>query len=304
MLTVLAAAVVMTAPLQETPAAKQVSEAGIRHGVLCTGAETFLLDGEGRTIWSYPRNTREGWLLPNGHFLLVISRCPDYPSGGVVETDRTGRVYFEFKGGQSEVDTVQPLADGHILVTESGPSPRLMEIDRGGRTVLEFPLVCQTKDFHMQTRMARKLPNGHYLVPHLLDFAVKEYDRKGRVVWEGKTPNWPFAAVRLKNGRTVVSCTRGNVIVELDREGRTVWQVSNEDLPEKPIRDACGLQVLPNGNVVVTSYGAGDASAPKLIEIDRSKKIVWTLYTGRAHGVHTFQIVNPGGTAGRERPQR
>ncbi len=30
----------------------------------------------------------------------------------------------------------------------------------------------------MQTRMARKLPNGNYLVPHLLAFKVKEYTQR------------------------------------------------------------------------------------------------------------------------------
>ena len=35
---------------------------------------------------------------------------------------------------------------------------------------------------HMQTRMTRKLADGTYLAPHLLDFAVFHYDAEGKVL--------------------------------------------------------------------------------------------------------------------------
>src|SRR5260370_33521733 len=96
-------------------------------------------------------------------------------------------------------------------MTESGENPRLLEVDKAGKTVVEFPLRCQTKDAHMETRMVRKLRNGHYLVPHLLDFAVREYTKHGEVVWEAKTPNWPFSALRTPEGNTYISCTHGDM---------------------------------------------------------------------------------------------
>ena len=34
----------------------------------------------------------------------------------------------------------------------------------------------------MQTRMARKLSDGTYLVPHLLNFAVMHYDAQGTIL--------------------------------------------------------------------------------------------------------------------------
>jgi hypothetical protein len=40
---------------------------------------------------------------------------------------------------------------------------------------------------HMQTRMARKLPSGNYVVPQLLDKVVREYTPGGKIVWEAKT---------------------------------------------------------------------------------------------------------------------
>jgi hypothetical protein len=150
----------------------------------------------------------------------------------------------------------------------------------------------------MQTRMARKLPNGNYLVPHLLAFKVKEYSPKGEVVSEFKTDlpevggrteeNWPFTAIRLENGNTLVNLTHGNKTVELDPAGKIVWKVTNNDLPGKPFADPCGAQRLPNGNTVIASYAAA-AKAVKVFEITRDKRIVWT-YEGpfRAHEIQVL----------------
>ena len=121
--------------------------------------------------------------------------------------------------------------------------------------MVEVPLKAQTKDHHLQTRMARKLANGNYLVPQLLDKVVREYTPKGEIVWEVKTPDMPFTAIRLANGNTLIGCTLGNLVIEVDPNGKTVWQVTNDDLPGRPINDACGVQRLPNGNTVITSYG-------------------------------------------------
>ena len=276
---------------RDVPAARQESAGGIRHAVLATGAETFLLNAAGATVWTYPHPTRDGWMLNDGTLLLAVNQCPEYPGGAAVIVTRDGRTLFELKGTQNEVDTVQPLPGGRVLLTESGRKPRLLEVDRGGKTRVEVPLKCQTENPHMQTRMARKLPNGHYLVPHLIDKVIREYDRRGNVVWEAPTPDWCFTAIRIGGGRTLVDCTRGNVAVELDRDGKAVWQVANTDLAGAPIKDACGGQRLPNGNTVLTSYGANDPDAVKLFEFTPDKKIVWTLKTGRAHGIHEFQIL-------------
>src|ERR1041385_4468801 len=113
----------------DAPLAVQQSEAGTRHAVLATGAETFLLSAEGKTVWTYPGGSRDGWVLPNGNLLLAVNRTDEFPGGAVVEMDRAGKRLFVYKGTQDEVDTVQPLRGGKILLTESGESPRIMEID-------------------------------------------------------------------------------------------------------------------------------------------------------------------------------
>ena len=75
---------------------------------------------------------------------------------------------------------------------------------------------------------------------------------------------WPFTAIRLDNGNTLIGCTNGNRVIEVDGKGKIVWSVDNEDLGEDLIKDACGVQRLPNGNTVITSYYAKGDKAVKL----------------------------------------
>jgi hypothetical protein len=275
----------------------------IRHAFLATGAETFITDETGKVNWKYPHSSRDGWVLENGHVLLALSKSKTYPGGAAVEVDRDGKTLFEFKGTQDEVNTIQPLGDGRVLLTEAGDNPRILEVDRDGKVRAEVPLQAQTKDHHLQTRMTRKLVNGNYLVPQLLDRVVREYDPKGKVVWEVKTPHMPFTAIRLHDGNTLIGCTLGNLVIEVDKAGKEVWRVTNDDLPGKPINDACGVERLANGNTVITSHHA-TAGEVKLMEVTRDRKIVWTYTDERKSGIHHFQILDAKGRPESKNPQR
>lgn len=275
----------------------------IKHAFLATGAETYINDDSGKTIWSYPHSTRDGWVLNNGNVLLALSKSKTYPNGAVVEVTKDGKIVFEFKGTQAEVNTVQPLGEGRVLLTEAGDKPRILEVDREGKITAEVAIDAQTKNHHLQTRMTRKLPNGNYLVPQLTDRVVREYDSKGKIVWEAKTPNMPFTAIRLPDGNTLIGCTLGNLIVEVDKDGKEVWRVTNDDLPNNPIADACGVQRLENGNTVFTSYRTAK-DQPKLFEITREKKIVWTFSDARKSGIHHFQILDSQGKPDTAKPMR
>jgi len=277
---------------------QQESAEKITHSFLVTGGETYIVSGDDTVPWRYPKSTRDGWALPDGHLLLAVSKGKDYPGGAVIDLDREGKIHFEYKGTQSEVNTVQPLPNGNLVLTEAGKNPRLLEIDRAGKTIVEIPIRCQLDNPHMQSRMSRKLANGNYLVPHLLDRVVREYRPDGTVAWEARTPDepqecWPFTAIRLENGNTLVNLTHGNRTAEFDPVGKVVWQVTNEDLGSPLFRDPCGAQRLPNGNTVIASYGMGGKGV-KLFEVTRDKKVVWTWSSDRP-GVHHVQILETNG---------
>jgi hypothetical protein len=227
----------------------------------------------------------------------------------VVEYDRNKKIVFSYQrlSPEMELGTAVRLPNGNTLITESGKNPRLVEVDEEGKVQVSVPLQSETDNIHMQTRMARKLPNGNYLVPHLLAFAVKEYTSTGEIVnvFRTDTPefdgrdsvNWPFTAIRLKNGNTLVSLTHGNKIVEFNKADEVAWKVTNRDLKERLFNDPCGLQRLPNGNTVVCSYGAQDGV--RIFEVTRKKEIVWTF---QQYGAHEIQVLTTNGVALKEPP--
>jgi hypothetical protein len=279
--------------------AAEAEPAKVTHSMFIAGSQTAILSGDGKVLWQYPAATRDGFVLPDGHLLLAVSKNSQYPGGAVVELTREGQVLFEFKGTQAEVNTAQLLPNGNIMLTEAGANPRILEVDRAGKIVVEVPLQCQNTNHHMESRMARKLSNGNYLVPQLLDRVVREYTPEGRIAWEYKTPDdmkedWPFTAIRLPNGHTLVNLTHSNTVMEIDKDGKEVWRLVNSDLPTPLLKDPCGAQRLPNGNTVITSYGAGDQTV-KMLEVTPDKKIVWTYEREQKGGIHEFQILDTNG---------
>lgn len=286
----------------------------ITHSFLGVGKanRTVIVGEDGKVKWRVDLPASDGWVRENGDVLLAVYPTKQYPAGAVVEIDRdTKQILFAYEGQQSEISTAQPLGNGRFLVADLGPSPRAIVINRQGQIESAMPLQCQKTNAHMQTRMLRRLPNGHYIAPHLLDFAVKEYDPiSGDVLRSIPTDDrgrekrdWPFTAIRLRNGNTLIGCTNGNRVIEVNAEGKTVWKVDNDDIGETLIDDACGVQRLPNGNTVITSYHAkGDAV--KLFEVTPDKQIVWKFDgkgTGLTAGFHHFQILTTNGDILRDR---
>ena len=270
----------------------------IKHSFFVAGPTfTGIIDEEGKETWNSGRGgARDGQVLSSGNVLIAWGN-------EVKELTREKKVVFHYVKPATckELGTAQRLSNGHTLITELGTAPRLLEVTAEGKIAVAVPLKPETNNAHMQTRMARKLANGNYLVPHLLAFKVKEYTPAGKVVQAFPTDldhlggraakNWPFTAIRLANGNTLVNLTNGNKVVEMDASGKVVWKLTNDDLPGNPLDDPCGGQRLPNGNTVITSYHA--QSGIKILEVTREKKIVWT-YSG-PHRAHTFQILTTNG---------
>ena len=264
---------------------------------LMLGGLTQIVDASGKASWKYPAVTRDGYILPNGNLLLTLSKTKAYPGGAVVEVTRDQKVVWEYKGTQTEVNTAVLLDNGNVMLTEAGDKPRLLEVARDGSIKLEIPLGCQIANHHMQSRMARKLSNGHYLVPQ--EKTVREYDAAGKVVWERKSPeseldNRSFCCLRNSADHTLISLTLGNHIIEVDASGKIVWELRDGDLPGVPVNRTTALSWLPNGNIVFSNYAAR-APLPKHVEITRAKQVVWTYTDASKEGVHEFALLDDAG---------
>jgi hypothetical protein len=293
----LAACLASPAPAAE-PASRRILTCGKRTAIVEITAD----EPAGRVEWSHPANTREGWVLPNGNVLLALSKGGDTPRGGAVEIKRgTGgepdEVVWRYAGTQDEVNSIQKTPEGTYVLSEAGPNPRLVEIAADGSLVAEIPLACQKQNHHMQTRMARKQPDGTFLVPHLLDFAIKRYDASGqvlasidtRVPGEPKVNSWPFTAIALADGGILAGLTNGNRVAEYAPDGTLRWEITTADV-DGAIADACGIQQLPSGNTMIASYHIGKGGV-RMLEVTPEKRVAWA-WTADVPAVHHFHVVS------------
>ena len=280
---------------------------GARRVLVC-GSRTAIVEitpdrPEGVVTWSWPAATREGWVLPDGHVLLALSKGENTPKGAAVEIKpgvggAADEIVWRYEGTQDEVNSIQKTPEGTYVLTEAGPKPRLLEIAVDGTVKVEFPLACQKHNAHMQTRMARKQADGTYLSPHLLDFAIIRYDAAGKELARIDTHvqgaptinSWPFTAISLADGGILAGLTNGNRVVEYGKDGRPRWEITAADV-DAAINDACGIQRLPSGNTMIASYAIGK-NGVRLVEVSPDKRVVWKWQADvpAVHHVHVLAV--------------
>jgi hypothetical protein len=239
-------------------------EAKIAHRVLAQDkGHVVILNEKGEVEWEVPCKftSHDIALLPNGNYLLHMSDTK------IVEMTPDKKVVWQHES-------------------------KALEVDKDDKIVKEIKLTVEHPSTHSDTRLVRVLANGHYLVAHENDGAVREYDEAGKVVWSYKIGladrpaanghgveghgDHVYSAYRLPNGNTLIGCGNGNRVIEVTPDGKTVWSVEQKELPGITLAWVTMLEVLPNGNVVIGNCHAGPEN-PQLIEVTREKKVVWTL---------------------------
>ncbi len=263
-----------------------------------------IIGPDGKMEWEFENkhDVHDLHLLPNGNILTHTSPT------NVVEINPKKEIVWKYEAepkegykGRIEIHAFQRLDDGNTMVAESG-NTRIVEVDKAGKIVKTIPLKVAKPDAHRDTRMVRKLANGHYLVCHEGEGSVCEYDGDGEIVWSyklelGDRKRSPghgveghgvevFGAVRLKNGNTLIGGGNNNRVIEVNEKGKIVWQIDHKDLPGITLAWVTHLQVLPNGNIVFGNCHAGPDN-PQLIEVTRDKKVVWSFKDHKNFGNDT-----------------
>jgi hypothetical protein len=284
-----ALALVAVVPVLTLPAR---AEPEVSHRLLAADkGRVAILNKEGVVEWEVPNPyvCHDIAMLPNGNVLFptsddtIVEMTPEKK----IVWQYTSRPTGDYKG-PVQVHAFQRLPHDVTMIAETG-NRRLIEVDRDGKILREVPLTVDHPNAHRDTRRARKLDNGNYLVCHEADATVREYDPTGKVVWshtldlhgrertEGHAGHGTevFNAIRLKNGNTMIAGGNNNRVIEVTPDGKEVWTIEHDELPGIELHWVTSLQQLPNGNLIVGNTHAGPEN-PQMFEVTRDKKVVWT----------------------------
>lgn len=246
----------------------------------------LLVAGTGRAYVLEP-NGKISWLRTGCGNIHRVQRCGDsvyYSNGDLFRCrlphTKAELVYRPKSRVGAGVLGFEVMPNGNVVLAVNS-TDEIVELEAGtGREIVKFMAdpknaKGETPGAHGHLRMIRKTAKGTYLVCCAGASCVREYDARGKLVWEQSVPVMAFDCWRRANGNTLVSHITG--VTEYTPDHREVWSFKADELPELGLSVLCGIQELANGNLVIGTWANGelDASKATAFEITREKKLVW-----------------------------
>ena len=236
---------------------------------------------DGKLTWSYthPRPPRGGGeisdatMLSNGNILFA------FQFGAALVTPEKKILWSVDAAAPTEIHTAVPVGLEKVAYIINGNPAKLVVANVAtNATESSFDLPTgNPNSIHGQFRHLRYTTAGTFLVAHMDDNKVVEYDKDGKSLWS-VTVESPWAAARLKNGNTLISSNR-NFVREVNSQGETVWEFRAADVPEYRIWGTQTALRLANGNTIINNWHGKDAGGEpvQFIEVTPEKKVVWAL---------------------------
>ncbi len=174
----------------------------------------------------------------------------------------------------TENPVAQVLGNSRFLVGNEG-SGKLYEINSEGKILKGIQLSTEDKSSHGQFRFCNKTKEGTYLTPLTNDGKVKEFDERGKVLFDFGDFNAPVSAIRLNNGNTLIGSFRK--LDEFDKNGnliRSLNPVTQGNLSgDYEGGHVTGLVELEDGNIAFAFYH-NVKDWPDIFVVNRNNKII------------------------------
>jgi hypothetical protein len=167
-----------------------------------------------------------------------------------------------------------------LIISGQKPSQAIF-MDTKGKVQRKLDIPTNFHSKHGELGNIYALESGNFLVQLWGEGSVIEVDKDGKEIWRYKVDKGLAGSVqdvlRLKNGNTMIACGTLARIIEVNPKKGIVWEFKKADHPELNFTNACGLQLLKDGSILVTNFlRSSQGKGAHAFVLSKDRKITWT----------------------------
>ena len=255
------------------------------------------VDRQGKVIWEH-RPAGKVWdfvLLDNN--TLVYPIITDKQEVRCLDFDKQVQWSWPYRNEFREIINITRHRSQLIVSGQQPPQAILMNF--AGEIQQRLPIPARYQHHHGQLGNVYAVGNHRYLAQLWGEGTALEVDANGKEVWRyqvSKSGNGRYPAgtvqdiLRLNSGNTLIACGTQARLLEVNRSGEVVWEFTARDHPALNFTNACNLQQLRDGSVLVTNFLRGNSGrGAHAFLLSPAKKITWT-YTDHVNFTAASQV--------------
>lgn len=190
---------------------------------------------------------------------------------------------FKVKPGE-ELFTAKQLKNGKYMLAMCGNPARIVELNKKGEIVSEKTFDTGIERSHSQFRQISVKKRGGYVIPLMGKKEVIETNKKMEVIRRIKCGGSPFSVLLTDDNLWIVSCGDGHKLVTIDpKKEQIIDTVDSSSLKTVKMNFVAEALRYANGNILFANWNGHtkDKTQPLLVEFDKDKNVVWTLYPSK-----------------------
>jgi hypothetical protein len=267
--------------------------------LICDYVEFKLakVNTQGEVVWEHkpPGKVWDFVLLENDRIVYPI--ITDKQEVRCIDFDARVQWSWAYRGECREIVNITRHRSQLIVSGQQPPQAIFLSFD--GKIQQRLPIPAKYKHHHGQLGNVYAVAENNYLAQLWGEGTALEIDKNGKEIWRFQIPpygNRPYPVgtiqdlLRLDNGNTLIACGTQARLLEVTPAGTIVWEFDGSKHPELNFTNACALQKLNDGSILVTNFLRGNSGrGAHAFRLSRQRKITWT-FTDHKHFTATSQV--------------
>ncbi len=255
------------------------------------------VDRRGRVVWEHKPEGKVWDFVLAGDDRLVYPLITDKQEIRCIDFKKRRIWTWAYANEFKEMINITKHGSQLIVSGQMPPQAILMSLD--GKVMKRLPIPAKYKHHHGQLGNVYVVGDHRYLAQLWGEGTALEVDENGKEVWRFQVPKagsgrYPAGTcqdvLRLDNGNTLIACGTQARLLEVDRAGEIVWEFDGKANPELNLTNACSLQQLLDGSILVTNFLRGNSGrGAHAFRLSKERRITWT-FTDHMNFTATSQV--------------